>query len=486
MPTALFPLHTLLRIVHAAAGGIADRTAIPFCGRRLSVFNFFVGQKTCSQGFPHVKAGMDLKPFHMNFTVHCKEGEDGFIPAFFILPNGHSGLGINIFRKAETRMTMAKQNFYADSFAAAFAREGTFLAFLTEREASAAWETRHAKDLRIEALDGKTTVLAPPPGMRVTEGKAIIEDTMENTRLLLKAKDLVYPVRGCAVMSLLKRSKINGTALNKVEKPVLARILNHCLKVAAGDALLRIADGKISAVHAGDRNDYAILEMPELFSRTAEYLETEFPGRTFAGGSFEHSMVTAVWELSGETGLVKAYQSALTLHGVEYGEIKPAVRLTSSDAAFRGANLYPTLFTGKRGGSVTLGNPLKLEHRDGADMKDFDAQLKLLCSQYQLAIGKLTKLLDIEISNPVNCLLRICKHIGISKKPSYEAAEQFKALNGEAPCTAHDVYFGINEVVFMLQCEGASGSKVIRMEENVARALSVRWSDFDIPCDFKW
>jgi len=38
----------------------------------------------------------------------------------------------------------------------------------------------------------------------------------------------------------------------------------------------------------------------------------------------------------------------------------------------------------------------------------------------------------------------------------------------------------------MLQCDGASGSKVVRMEENVARALSVRWNDFDIPGDFKW
>jgi hypothetical protein len=377
---------------------------------------------------------------------------------------------------------MTTQNVYADSFAATFTREEPFLAFLTEREANAVWETRHAKDLRLEALSGGDENF--PAG--ADSSTEILKDTMENTRLLIKARDLVYPVRGCAVMSLLKRAKISGTALNKVEKPVLARILNHCLKVATGDALLRIADGKVSAVHAGDWNDYAILEIPELFKRAAEYLATEFPSRTFAGGSFEHSMVTAVWELSGETALVKSYQDALTLHGVEYEELKPAIRLTSSDAAFSGANLYPTLFTGKRGSSVILGSPLKLEHRDGAALKDFDAQLKLLCSQYQLAIGKLAKLLDVEVSNPAGCMLRVCKHIGIGKKLAFEAAEQFRVLNGEDACTAHDIYFGINEVVFMLQCDGASGSKVVRMEENVARALSVRWSDFDIPGDFKW
>jgi len=333
-------------------------------------------------------------------------------------------------------MTTAAQNFYADNFSAAFAREESFLAFLTEREENAAWETRHAKDLRLEALNGGDENF--PAG--IGSASEILKDTMENTRLLIKARDLAYPVRGCAVMSLLKRAKISGAALNKVEKTVLARILNHCLKVAAGDALLRIADGKVSAVHAGDRNDYAVLEIPELFRRTAEYMEKEFPSRTFAGGSFEHSMVTAVWELSGETALVKSYQDALTLHGVEYEELKPAIRLTSSDAAFSGANLYPTMFTGKRGGTITLGNPLKLEHRDGAALKDFDNQLKLLCSQYRLAIGKLARLLDIEVSNPIGCMLRVCKHIGIGKKLAFEAAEQFKALNGEDPCTAHDVY----------------------------------------------
>jgi hypothetical protein len=83
-------------------------------------------------------------------------------------------------------------------------------------------------------------------------------------------------------------------------------------------------------------------------------------------------------------------------------------------------------------------------------------------------------------------MLRVSKHIGVGKKLAYEAVEHFRAMNGEDACTAHDVYFGINEVVFMLQCNGATGSKVVRMEEIVARALSVRWNDFDIPGDFKW
>jgi len=41
-------------------------------------------------------------------------------------------------------------------------------------------------------------------------------------------------------------------------------------------------------------------------------------------------------------------------------------------------------------------------------------------------------------------------------------------------------------VIFMLQCDGASGSKIAQMEENVARAFTVRWKDYDIPGEAKW
>jgi len=47
-----------------------------------------------------------------------------------------------------------------------------------------------------------------------------------------------------------------ATALRKLERKDYARIVNLCLKVAKGDALIKIADGKVSAVHGGDHSDY--------------------------------------------------------------------------------------------------------------------------------------------------------------------------------------------------------------------------------------
>ena len=43
--------------------------------------------------------------------------------------------------------------------------------------------------------------------------------------------------------------------MNKVQKAELAQILNYCMGVAGGDALLRFCEDKISAVHGGDASD---------------------------------------------------------------------------------------------------------------------------------------------------------------------------------------------------------------------------------------
>ena len=110
----------------------------------------------------------------------------------------------------------------------------------------------------------------------------------------------------------------------------------------------------------------------------------------------------------------------------------------------------------------------------------------MLYGKYQLAAGNLVKLLSVEILNPVNCMKGVMDRLGIARKYEAEAVELFKAQYGEDPCTAHEIYFGISEILYMLACEGEEGSKIARMEENIARALSIHWTDYDIPGDYKW
>ena len=119
-------------------------------------------------------------------------------------------------------------------------------------------------------------------------------------------------------------------------------------------------------------------------------------------------------------------------------------------------------------------------------MDFFDEQLSLLYARFTEAIEKQTKLLNIEVRYPATTLLGVLKRIGAPKKASYEAQDMFIAQNGDKPCTAYELYLAMSEVIFILQCEGASGSRIAQLEEIVARALRVNWSEYDRPGAFTW
>ena len=273
-------------------------------------------------------------------------------------------------------------------------------------------------------------------------GKAeILADTMENTSILLSVNGEEYPVRSCALKTILERARISGYALSKVSTEVFTQILNYCLDVATGDSLIKIADDKVSAVHGGDPKDYAILEMLPLFQRVRTYLDNMFPGNTFLTANFDHSIVTAIWSLDGQTNdLLDTYRREVAAKGLaNKTAIRPGLRFTTSDVGISGANLFPVLLFGNGSRIVPLGYPIKTNHKSGADMDYFDEQLSLLYARFTEAIEKQTKLLNIEVRYPLTTLLGVLKRIGAPKKASYEAQDMFLAQNGDKPCTAYEL-----------------------------------------------
>ena len=199
--------------------------------------------------------------------------------------------------------------------------------------------------------------------------------------------------------------------------------------------------------------------MEDIFLHTVQYLQEEFEGCRYMAGFYEHDMVSAMWSID-ESGLLSAYSRELSLLGKTAEDMIPMVRVTTSDTGTCGANIYPMLLNVKDGN---------------------DAQLKKLYAKYQLAIGKLTELLEVRIANPVNCMSEVMAKLVIPKKYQAEALDLFKAQYDVWSCTAHDIYFAISEILFMLECEGASGSRIAKMEEQIARALSMNWAEYDFP-----
>jgi len=56
----------------------------------------------------------------------------------------------------------------------------------------------------------------------------------------------------------------------------------------------------------------------------------------------------------------------------------------------------------------------------------------------------------------------------------------YEMAYGGGPATAHDVFLAMQEIPFLLKADGTPESKLITLEENLARALSIKWSDYDL------
>ena len=385
---------------------------------------------------------------------------------------------------------MNEARMYADGFETMFAKQEDFMAFLKQIGRVSSWDRRRSKDLRLIAFEADSKIAGELQEQYDRNGQdpGIFEDTLQNTGMLLKVKRQYYPVRSCAIQSILNRAGISGPALRKVDKNVYARILNDCLKVAKGDALLRFSAGKVSAVLGGDGHDYAVLDMEQIFAMSVEYLQKTFPGCSYLGGFYDHTRASAIWEIGGEEKLLSVYKAELAAYGLNPTdmELKPVIRVTTSNTGDSGVNIYPMLMFGAGKKSIALGDPLRLEHKNGATLQKFEEQLKLTYGKYQLAVGKLSRLLMIPIYHPINCMVGVMKRLDVPKRYAMEAADMFKSQYGEDPCTAHELYYGISEVIFMLETEGESGSRITKMEEKIARALGINWKDYDLAQEVKW
>ena len=384
---------------------------------------------------------------------------------------------------------MTESKIYADNYSQTFTEPELFLSFLKDRMEHSLWMTAPSNSLEFQSVEKDSQLGNLYMKLYQHDGRAeILADTMENTSIFLNVNGKEYPVRSCALKTILERARISGHALNKVSTTVFTQILNYCMEVAKGDSLIKIADEKISAVHGGDPKDYAVLEMLPLFQRVKDFLDDEYPGCQFITASFDHSIALAIWSLDGQANqLLDTYRQELALRGLNSSQtIVPGLRFMTSDVGVSGANLYPILLVGHGRRIVPLGYPIKTEHTHGSNMDYFDEQLNLLYARFNEAIEKQTKLLQIEVQYPYNTMLGALKRIKAPKKASYEAADLFLAQNGNRPCTAYEIYLAMSEVIFMAQCEGAGAGRIAQLEEIIARALGIHWHEYDRPGDFKW
>ena len=129
---------------------------------------------------------------------------------------------------------------------------------------------------------------------------------------------------------------------------------------------------------------------------------------------------------------------------------------------------------------IHIGGCVAVDHRHQSKIADFDASLDQLFAQFGDSVAKLQKLMEVTLSYPVNAMTRICKKLSLPKKAAVEAISMYEMACGNGPATAHDVFMAMQEIPFIAKSSGVPEGKMLTIEENMARALSLRWEDYDL------
>ena len=374
-----------------------------------------------------------------------------------------------------------------DSYHTQFSAFPDMLSYHEKIRTDSRWERTEVKNLEVAALDKASPLFNDTTSFDSSVSRDAIEDTAENLKLAIKVKDKFFPLRDTAYKSLLDRAKVGGSALPKLPREKLAELINSCLALHKDSALLLVRDEKVSAAHSGDTRDYSVLEIDQLLDGLQSKMDERFPGNQFSGGYVDHSITSASWTLPDQkTELLDTYTKLLAAEGktAMAAQLMPGIRFSTSDTGVASAKVS-ALLVGLQY-PIHIGGMISVEHRRQSKVPDFVESLDMLFAQFGDSVARLSGLLSIHLDHPVNAMTAICKRLALPKKAAMEAIDMFEMAIGEDSATAHDVFVAMQEIPFILKTQGTPESKLLALQENMARALTLKWRDYDYAREVKW
>lgn len=368
-----------------------------------------------------------------------------------------------------------------DSYSIQFSAFPDMLAYHEKTRRESQWERREVKRLTVAPLDKASPLYEDTSSFDTSVSQDAIADTAANLGLAIQMGSRFFPLRNTAYKSLLDRAKISGTALSKLSREKLADVLNSCLALHKDSALLLVRDEKVSAAHSGDTRDYSVLEIDQLLDGLCGKMDERFPGNVFSGGYTDHALTSASWTLPNQKeDLLSTYEKLLAADGKKSmaDKLMPGIRFSTSDTGMASAKVSALLMGLQY--PIHIGGIVSVEHRRQSKVPDFVDSLNMLFAQFGDSVTRLSGLLTIHLDYPVNAMTAVCKKLCLPKKAAMEAIAMFEAANGNAPATAHDVFMALQEITFTLKINGTPESKLLLVQESMARALTLRWSDYDL------
>lgn len=377
---------------------------------------------------------------------------------------------------------------YQDSYTVNFHSFADMMTYHAEQAKYSQWEREEVTSLHVEPLDESSPLFSDITAFAVGTSEDALKDTAKNLGLAIRLRGQHYPVRNTAYKSLLDRAKIGGNSLPKLRRQDFANTLNVCLATQKNaKALLLIRDQKVSAVHSGDEKDYSILSINELMEGIKCKLDERFPGSIFDSGYGDHALTSAAWSLPDQKDdLLGSYHKTLAAQGKAalVAKLMPGIRFSTSDTGYASAKVS-ALLLGLRY-PIHIGGMVATEHRDQTKVGDFLSSLDMLFAQFEDSVARLEKLTTVFLDYPVNAMTAVCKKLSMPKKTALEAIAMFEMAYGGGTATAHDIFMAMQEIMFMLKSENTPESKMLLLEESMARALTLNWSHYDLAKAVGW
>jgi len=377
---------------------------------------------------------------------------------------------------------------YQDSYTIHFHSHADMIEYHAAQARDSIWQHTEVTSLNVAPLDKSSPLYSDITMFGATISEDSIKDTARNLGLAIRLNGQYFPLRDTAYKSLLDRAKIGGTVLPKLKRKDLADTLNACLALQGNAmALLLIRDQKVSAVHSGDSKDYSVLRINELLGHLKNTLDERFPGHEFGDGYSDHSLTSVAWSLPKQKDdLLGSYQKTLDAQGKAAltAKLMPGIRFSTSDTGVASAKVsalilglcYP----------IHIGGMVATEHRSQKTVRDFQLSLDMLFAHFEDSVKHLIKLTSVYLDHPVNAMTAVCKKLSMPKKPALEAIAMFEMAHSGGTATAHDVYFAMQEIMFLLKAEYSAVSKMLSLEESMARALTLNWNQYDYAKAVSW
>ncbi len=291
--------------------------------------------------------------------------------------------------------------------------------------------------------------------------------------LYIKNENAMYECLPRCVDTILERAGISGPCIERFTKEELVKVLKLCLsKLGSEKGLLVTIDEKACALLS---DNYKVIGLDEIFKEASSEM-SKLNGK-FGGGFSTINETTASYTIDNpelRMEYSKKFENSMLEKAV------PVLEITSSNTGLSSVSLVPKFFV--KGHEIVIGKPLKAAHKGSSDMKTVKDNLSQTFAIFKAATEKLSKLRDVKIQYPMQCFKNVAKRINLSKKLALLAAGDFMGYVCEdEEITAYDIYLGLTEAIFHAEMLGKKKEIINSLQEIVARAIYLDYSEFDIP-----